>query len=81
MATSKKLNNITVSQAPGQVGISLNYIDAPAEHLLISIETATKVRDRLTEAIALAGAAPKHPGDGVSISDASTVRIFNPKEH
>lgn len=80
MAFGKQLKNISVSHLPGQVGVSLDYTDAPSEHILLPLSVATKFRDKFTQAceLALHG---RPPGDDVALSDGGAMRIFNPKEH
>lgn len=80
MAFSKQLKNISVSHSSGQVGVSLDYADAPSEHILLPLVVAKKFRDKLDQACELASHG-RPPGDDVALSDGGAMRIFNPKEH
>lgn len=80
MAFSKKLTNIAVSYASGQVGLSLTYDNGPADHLLLPIAVAEKLRDRIVEACDRA-TMYRPTGDRVAVSDAVGMSILPPKEH
>jgi len=67
MTTSKKLRTIAVTPADGTVGITLMYTEGPSEHVLLPYHVGRDLRDKLTEALAMAK--PKAVGDGVSVSD------------
>lgn len=80
MATSKKLNNITVTHQPQQVGVSFFFDDAPTDHFLLSLNVARKFQEKLTQAIDLASR-PQAPGDGVSLSEHVSLSLSKPQEH
>lgn len=71
MATGKKLKDIAVSHAPGQVGLSFTYDVGPRDHMILSIPVLDILIQRLTDA----RSAATTTGDSVSVSDHVQVRI------
>lgn len=74
----KKLTNITVTHAPGKVGVQLEFEAEPAELYLLPAAAAEKLRDRLDEALDLCESNGL-PGSDVGLSDHAAVSILPPK--
>jgi hypothetical protein len=95
MATGKKLKDIAIIPAPGQVGVSFIFEDSPTEHFLLSTAIAEQVSEKLGHAVTLAKQPPpgkgdsaagpaklpsRPPGDGMGLSDYSSMSIVTPKK-
>lgn len=70
---TKKLRTIAVTPADGTVGITLMYTEGPSEHVVLPLSVGRELRDKLTEALAMA--APKAVGDGVAVSDSVGMKL------
>ena len=106
MATSRKLKDIAIIPAPGQVGVSFIFEDAPTEHFLLSAALAEQFSEKLMHGVVIAQQAPRAsppqgqpaldslrtvprvatraagnaPGDGMGLSDFSSMSINPPKK-
>ena len=72
MAFAKRLKNIAVSHAQGQVGLSLTYDQGPQDHLLLSTSVAKSLVEKLINACEKAG---ESAGDSVAVSDHVQMKI------
>ena len=84
MATSKKLKDIAIIPAPGQVGVSFIFEESPTEHFLLSAAIAEQFSEKLGHAVTIAKQPAKvvsrAPGDGMGLSDYSAVSFTTPKK-
>jgi hypothetical protein len=85
MATSKKLKDIAIIPAPGQVGVSFIFEEpTPTEHFLLSVAIAEQFSEKLGHAVTLAKQPAKvvsrAPGDGMGLSDYSALSFTTPKK-
>lgn len=84
MATGKKLKDISITPAPGQVGVSFIFEEpTPAEHFLLTVSVAEQFMGKLEQAVAMAkqpAIVSRAPGDGMGLSDYSALSIVTPKK-
>ena len=87
MAQGKKLKQIAVWQADGNVGMSLQFDNQLQDHYILPVDAAEQLRDRLSEACQKARQ-PKPAGqevtnDRVAVSEHVSLSLTTPstQEH
>lgn len=68
---NRKLKSIAVSRSPGHVGLSFGYDSGPASHILLPMNAARDLRNRINEALEQTGAT----GDGVGVSEHVSLKL------